>query len=86
MRRRLQATGTGCCGAAPRSVTASARSWWRARPGSLEHAAAGRIAVPGRETTAFLLLRLAAPALGDVVELRYDRILDAVSQARPMPA
>jgi 1,4-dihydroxy-6-naphthoate synthase len=46
--------------------------------GSLEDAAAGRIAVPGRETTAFLLLRLAAPALGDVVELRYDRILDAV--------
>jgi 1,4-dihydroxy-6-naphthoate synthase len=46
--------------------------------GSLEHAAAGRIAVPGRETTAFLLLRLAAPSLGEVVELRYDRILDAV--------
>ena len=48
-------------------------------PGSLEEAAVGRIAVPGRETTAFLLLRLAAPALGDVVELRYDRILDAVA-------
>ncbi len=47
--------------------------------GSLEEAAAGRIAVPGRETTAFLLLRLAAPGLGDVVELRYDRILDAVA-------
>jgi 5,8-dihydroxy-2-naphthoate synthase len=47
---------------------------------SLEEAAAGRIAVPGRETTAFLLLRLAAPALGDVVELRYDRILRAVVQ------
>lgn len=47
-------------------------------PRSLEEAAAGRIAVPGRETTAFLLLRLAAPALGDVVELRYDGILDAV--------
>jgi 5,8-dihydroxy-2-naphthoate synthase len=46
--------------------------------GSLADAAMGRIAVPGRETTAFLLLRLAAPALGDVVELRYDRILDAV--------
>jgi 1,4-dihydroxy-6-naphthoate synthase len=46
--------------------------------GSLEEAAAGRIAVPGRETTAFLLLRLAAPALGDVVEIRYDRILPAV--------
>jgi 5,8-dihydroxy-2-naphthoate synthase len=47
--------------------------------GSLEDAAAGRIAVPGRETTAFLLLRLAAPALGEVVELRYDRILAAVA-------
>ncbi len=47
-------------------------------PGSLEGAAAGRIGVPGRGTTAFLLLRLAAPTLGGVVELRYDRILDAV--------
>ncbi|HKD93133.1 MAG TPA: 1,4-dihydroxy-6-naphthoate synthase [Gaiellaceae bacterium] len=47
-------------------------------PGSLADAAGGRIAVPGRETTAFLLLRLAAAAIGDVVELRYDRILDAV--------
>ena len=46
--------------------------------GSLEEAATGRVAVPGRETTAFLLLRLAAPALGEIVELRYDRILDAV--------
>jgi 1,4-dihydroxy-6-naphthoate synthase len=45
---------------------------------SLEEAAAGRIAVPGRETTAFLLLRLAVPALGEAVELRYDSILDAV--------
>jgi 1,4-dihydroxy-6-naphthoate synthase len=45
---------------------------------SLDDAAAGRVAVPGRETTAFLLLRLAAPGLGDVVELRYDRILEAV--------
>jgi 1,4-dihydroxy-6-naphthoate synthase len=45
---------------------------------SLAEAAGGRIAVPGRETTAFLLLRLAAPELGEVVELRYDRILDAV--------
>jgi 1,4-dihydroxy-6-naphthoate synthase len=45
---------------------------------ALEEVAAGRVAVPGRETTAFLLLRLAAPALGNVVELRYDRILSAV--------
>jgi len=48
---------------------------------SLEETARGRIAVPGRETTAFALLRLAAPALGEVVELRYDRILDAVVAA-----
>jgi 1,4-dihydroxy-6-naphthoate synthase len=47
-------------------------------PMSLADAAGGRIAVPGRETTAFLLLRLAAPALGDAVELRYDEILAAV--------
>lgn len=47
-------------------------------PASLERAAAGRVAVPGLETTAYRLLRLAAPALGDVVELRYDRILRAV--------
>jgi 5,8-dihydroxy-2-naphthoate synthase len=47
--------------------------------GSLEAAAAGRIAVPGRETTAFLLLRLAVPGLGEAVELRYDRILTAVA-------
>jgi 1,4-dihydroxy-6-naphthoate synthase len=48
-------------------------------PRSLAEAAAGRLAIPGRETTAFRLLRLAAPALGEVVELRYDRILGAVA-------
>jgi 1,4-dihydroxy-6-naphthoate synthase len=48
-------------------------------PASLAEVVARRIAVPGRETTAFLLLRLAAPALSDVVEVRYDRILDAVA-------
>ena len=41
--------------------------------------AGARIAIPGRETTAYLLLRLAEPELGDVVELRYDRILGAVA-------
>jgi 1,4-dihydroxy-6-naphthoate synthase len=49
-------------------------------PMSLADAAASRIAVPGYETTGFLLLRLAAPALGRVVELRYDRILDALER------
>ena len=48
-------------------------------PMSLAEAVRGRVAIPGRETTAFRLLRLAAPALGEVVEMRYDRILHAVS-------
>lgn len=48
-------------------------------PMSLADAVRGRIAIPGHETTAFRLLRLAAPALGEVVEMRYDRILRAVS-------
>ncbi|MEO9177092.1 MAG: 1,4-dihydroxy-6-naphthoate synthase [Gaiellales bacterium] len=46
---------------------------------TLAQAAGARIAVPGLDTTAFLLLRLAAPELGEVVEIRYDRILDAVA-------
>jgi 1,4-dihydroxy-6-naphthoate synthase len=48
-------------------------------PMSLAAAVGGRVAIPGRETTAYRLLRLAAPALGEVVEMRYDRILQAVS-------
>jgi 1,4-dihydroxy-6-naphthoate synthase len=48
-------------------------------PGTLARVAAGRIAIPGRDTTAYLLLRLAEPDLGEVVELRYDAILDAVA-------
>ena len=48
-------------------------------PMALADAVRGRFAIPGRETTAFRLLRLAAPALGDVVEMRYDRILHAVA-------
>jgi len=47
-----------------------------ARP--LDDAVRGRVAIPGRETTAFRLLGLAAPSLGEVVEVRYDRILAAV--------
>jgi 1,4-dihydroxy-6-naphthoate synthase len=48
-------------------------------PMSLADAVRGRVAIPGRETTAYRLLRLAAPALRDVVEMRYDRILRAVA-------
>ena len=49
-------------------------------PRPLAEAVGGRVAIPGRETTAFRLLRLAAPALGEVVEMRYDRILGAVER------
>lgn len=45
----------------------------------LADAVRGRLAIPGRETTAYRLLRLAAPQIGEVVEMRYDRILDAVA-------
>jgi 1,4-dihydroxy-6-naphthoate synthase len=48
-----------------------------ARP--LREAIAGRVAIPGTATTAYRLLRLAAPQLGEVVEVRYDRILSAVA-------
>jgi 1,4-dihydroxy-6-naphthoate synthase len=49
-------------------------------PQPFDAAVRGRVAIPGRETTAFRLLRLAAPSLGDIVELRYDRILRAVAE------
>jgi 1,4-dihydroxy-6-naphthoate synthase len=49
-------------------------------PLSLEEAAAGPIAVPGLQTTALLLLRRFAPRLGEVLEMRYDRILGAVER------
>ena len=69
------AIAIGCCEAARRWGTASGR-WSSPRTGlSLAEAAAGPIAIPGRETTAFVLLRRAAATLGEVVELRYDRIL-----------
>jgi 1,4-dihydroxy-6-naphthoate synthase len=47
---------------------------------SLAESAQRRMAIPGRDTTAFLLLRLFAPGIedGDVAEVRYDRILSAV--------
>jgi 1,4-dihydroxy-6-naphthoate synthase len=47
-------------------------------PVSLAEAVRGRVAIPGRATTAYRLLRLAAPPRA-VVELRYDRILGAVA-------
>ncbi len=49
--------------------------------GTLDDAAGLRIAIPGRDTTAFLLLRMAlGDRLGEVVELRYDQVLGAVER------
>lgn len=47
-------------------------------PRPLADAGRTRIAIPGRETTAWRLLSLAAAPTGDVVEMRYDHILRAV--------
>jgi 1,4-dihydroxy-6-naphthoate synthase len=48
-------------------------------PLSLADAVRGRVAIPGRDTTAYRLLKLAVSAIGEAVEMRYDRILEAVS-------
>ena len=40
------------------------------------------IAIPGRMTTAFLLLQLALGYTPHVVEMRFDRIIDAVAEQR----
>ncbi len=47
-------------------------------PLTLDEAARGPVAIPGLDTTAYRLLRLAQPSLPQVVEMRYDRILSAV--------
>src|SRR4051794_32227436 len=43
-------------------------------PLSLADAVGGRLAIPGRQTTAFLLLRLLGGEPADAVELRFDLI------------
>jgi 1,4-dihydroxy-6-naphthoate synthase len=45
---------------------------------ALGYGVRGRVAIPGRETTAYRLLRTAAPAIAETVEMRYDAILAAV--------
>lgn len=50
-------------------------------PMDLRQAASGPIAIPGRDTTAYLLLRLAAgDSVEEVVELRYDEVVGAVAR------
>jgi 1,4-dihydroxy-6-naphthoate synthase len=46
---------------------------------SLGDAVAGRLSIPGRQTTAFLFLRLLGGEPADAFELRFDLILDAVA-------
>lgn len=46
---------------------------------SLPEAVRGTVAIPGRDTTAFRLLQLAAHPIPDAVEMRYDAILPAVA-------
>jgi 1,4-dihydroxy-6-naphthoate synthase len=45
---------------------------------SLAETLGGRLAIPGRQTTAYLLLRLLVGEPDESVELRFDRILGAV--------
>lgn len=52
-----------------------------ARPGTkLSDLKQGVIAIPGRLTTAYLLLRLFDPSLASVTVMAFDRIMDAVSK------
>lgn len=52
-----------------------------ARPGtSLADLGRGAIAIPGRLTTAYLLLRLFDPSLTNVVPMPFDRVMEAVSR------
>jgi 5,8-dihydroxy-2-naphthoate synthase len=51
-----------------------------ARPGTgLEHVRSGTVAIPGKLTTAWLLLRLYDPALTNVMVMTFDRIMQAVA-------
>jgi 1,4-dihydroxy-6-naphthoate synthase len=49
-----------------------------ARPGEVPDLARTRVAVPGLRTTAYALLRLWAPVLGEVVVLPFEQIMPAV--------
>lgn len=46
---------------------------------SLDDLRGKRIAIPGKRTTAFMLLQLALGGRPEVVTMRFDRIIDAVS-------
>lgn len=44
--------------------------------------AAGKVAIPGRFTTAAMLLRLFAPACSNLVVMRFDRIMPALAAGK----
>jgi 1,4-dihydroxy-6-naphthoate synthase len=51
-----------------------------AKPGTgLENIKQGTIAIPGKLTTAYLLLRLYDPSIDNIVVMSFDRIMKAVS-------
>ena len=69
-----------CCGAAARSAAVADRSSWRARRSTRTGWPARTVAIPGRLTTAALLVRLFAPGLSDanIVVLPFHEIMPAV--------
>ncbi len=48
-------------------------------PVKISELASLRIAIPGKMTTAYLLLQLFAPAIKNIVEMPFERIMNAVS-------
>ncbi len=63
--------------AAPWAVVA-APCWWR-HPTCRLQPCRQKVAIPGRLTTASLLFRLFLPACSELVEMRFDRIMEAVA-------
>ncbi len=54
-----------------------------ARPGfDMTNLADAKVAIPGRLTTANMLFRMYAPASRELVELRFDQIMDAVANGK----
>lgn len=63
------ALGRGC---GPLLVTA--------RPLDIAGAASWKVAIPGKYTTASMLFQLFAPQCSDIVEMRFERIMSAVTK------
>ena len=79
---RTSPTATCCCRTAPRWARATGRSSSRASRSTSTRCARLEIVIPGRLTTAYLVLRLALGEDVRVRELPFDRILDEVASGR----